>query len=35
MSDATTMWPLGQLREVLEMAQRIDAVGGRAAGILL
>jgi 2-dehydro-3-deoxyphosphooctonate aldolase (KDO 8-P synthase) len=30
LSDATTMWPLAQLREVLEMAKRIDAVGGRA-----
>jgi 2-dehydro-3-deoxyphosphooctonate aldolase (KDO 8-P synthase) len=30
LSDATTMWPLAQLREVLAMAQRIDAVGGRA-----
>jgi 2-dehydro-3-deoxyphosphooctonate aldolase (KDO 8-P synthase) len=29
LSDATTMWPLAQLREVLAMAQRIDAVGGR------
>lgn len=29
LSDATTMWPLAQLREVLEIAQRIDAVGGR------
>ena len=29
LSDATTMWPLAQLREVLEMARRIDAVGGR------
>ena len=28
-SDATTMWPLERLREVLESAQRIDAVGGR------
>lgn len=30
LSDATTMWPLARLREVLEMAQRIDAVGGRS-----
>jgi len=29
LSDATTMWPLAHLREVLTMAQRIDAVGGR------
>ncbi|HEX2952051.1 MAG TPA: 3-deoxy-8-phosphooctulonate synthase [Armatimonadota bacterium] len=29
LSDATTMWPLAQLQKVLEMAQRIDAVGGR------
>lgn len=28
--DATTMWPLSRLREVLEVALRIDAVGGRA-----
>ncbi|HEY3416866.1 MAG TPA: 3-deoxy-8-phosphooctulonate synthase, partial [Armatimonadota bacterium] len=28
--DATTMWPLAQLREVLEVAQRIDVVGGRS-----
>ncbi len=30
LSDATTMWPLDRLREVLLTAQRIDAVGGRA-----
>lgn len=30
LSDATTMWPLDRLREVLEVAQRIDAVGGRS-----
>ncbi len=30
LSDATTMWPLDQLQAVLAMAQRIDAVGGRA-----
>ncbi|MHB9023399.1 MAG: 3-deoxy-8-phosphooctulonate synthase [Armatimonadota bacterium] len=30
LSDATTMWPLARLREVLEVAQRIDAVGGRS-----
>ena len=30
LSDATTMWPLAQLREQLEIAQRIDAVGGRS-----
>ena len=29
LSDATTMWPLDQLRGVLEVALRIDAVGGR------
>jgi 2-dehydro-3-deoxyphosphooctonate aldolase (KDO 8-P synthase) len=29
LSDATTMWPLAQLKDVLAMAQRIDAVGGR------
>ena len=29
LSDATTMWPLDQLRGVLESALRIDAVGGR------
>ena len=29
LSDATTMWPLDHLREVLVSAQRIDAVGGR------
>jgi 2-dehydro-3-deoxyphosphooctonate aldolase (KDO 8-P synthase) len=29
LSDATTMWPLDRLREVLVSAQRIDAVGGR------
>jgi 2-dehydro-3-deoxyphosphooctonate aldolase (KDO 8-P synthase) len=29
LSDATTMWPLHQLRAVLEIARRIDAVGGR------
>ncbi len=29
LSDATTMWPLAQLRDVLATAQRIDAVGGR------
>ena len=29
LSDATTMWPLAELRAVLEMAQRIDVVGGR------
>ncbi|HEY3377035.1 MAG TPA: 3-deoxy-8-phosphooctulonate synthase [Armatimonadota bacterium] len=29
LSDATTMWPLARLRELLTMAQRIDAVGGR------
>lgn len=29
LSDATTMWPLDRLREVLVLAQRIDAVGGR------
>lgn len=28
--DATTMWPLSKLSAVLAMAQRIDAVGGRA-----
>jgi 2-dehydro-3-deoxyphosphooctonate aldolase (KDO 8-P synthase) len=30
LSDATTMWPLAHLREVLEQAQRLDAVGGRS-----
>lgn len=30
LSDATTMWPLDRLREVLLTAQHIDAVGGRA-----
>ena len=29
LSDATTMWPLARLREVLAMATRLDAVGGR------
>ncbi len=29
LSDATTMWPLDRLREILAMARRIDAVGGR------
>ncbi len=32
LSDATTMWPLAQLREVLLAAQALDAVGGRALG---
>jgi len=30
LSDATTMWPLDRLREVLVSAQRIDAVGARS-----
>jgi len=29
LSDATTMWPLDRLREILVAAQRIDVVGGR------
>ena len=29
LSDATTMWPLNRLRDLLEMALRIDAVSGR------
>lgn len=29
LSDATTMWPLAQLKAVLQIAQHIDAVGGR------
>jgi 2-dehydro-3-deoxyphosphooctonate aldolase (KDO 8-P synthase) len=29
LSDATTMWPLSRLQEVLEQAIEIDAVGGR------
>ncbi len=29
LSDATTMWSLDQLKDVLAMAQRIDGVGGR------
>jgi 2-dehydro-3-deoxyphosphooctonate aldolase (KDO 8-P synthase) len=31
-SDATTMWPLAQLRDVLVNAQALDAVGGRTIG---
>lgn len=29
LSDATTMWPIAQLKDQLLIAQRIDAVGGR------
>lgn len=29
LSDPATMWPLHRLREVLEVARRLDAVGGR------
>jgi 2-dehydro-3-deoxyphosphooctonate aldolase (KDO 8-P synthase) len=31
LSDATTMWPLAQLRDVLVSAREIDAVGGRTS----
>jgi 2-dehydro-3-deoxyphosphooctonate aldolase (KDO 8-P synthase) len=33
LSDATTMWPLARLREVLLSALAIDKVGGRSTGI--
>ncbi len=29
LSDASTMWPLSKLRDLLATAVRIDAVGGR------
>jgi 2-dehydro-3-deoxyphosphooctonate aldolase (KDO 8-P synthase) len=32
LSDATTMWPLAALREVLDTAQRIDRIGREKKG---